>query len=391
MAMRQRSGGVTATLPRHEDFQPKSERKEEAAATVIVIHLPGFVKERIKIAFVQSPRILRVNGERPIQDNRWSRFNEAFPVPENCEVDKIDARFLQGILTITMPKNVISQLRPAGEAKTIQNPTSTPNSTADQPKPQEVAEEIPPPEPTSAKTAPQKAPSPPKLVAEPKLQKEIFPEYTSPLKPAVDPKTQKVQEQIPSTSGFEKRRDEKATTEPKSAGDIPSTSTSTSIEERQRVAWRSQEATTEPKAQKGQDATPPKAASTTTDTQKQMDIDQKSIEKKDKLVKENGKDKGTNEFERVVERNKAKGKEAVQKIAESVMAEKAFLKNIVEKKKGSAETGIRQKGKNLANKKLNEEEKQNLINVGAAVLVIVALGFGVYASYRYSSSGKPKK
>jgi hypothetical protein len=47
MAMRQRSGGVTATLPRqsalpvHEDFQPKSERKEEAAATVIVIHLPG--------------------------------------------------------------------------------------------------------------------------------------------------------------------------------------------------------------------------------------------------------------------------------------------------------------------------------------------------------------
>jgi hypothetical protein len=267
----------------------------------------GFVKERVKITFVQDPRILRVNGERPIQDNRWSRFNEAFPVPENCNVDKIEASFRQGILTITMPKTVISQLRPAEEAKTIQNPSSTPK-----PKPQEVAEEIPPPEPTSAKTAPQKAPSPPKS--------------------AVDPNTQK-----------------------------------------------------------GQDATPPKAASTTTDTQKQMDIYQKSIEKKDKLVKENGKDKETNEFERVVERNKAKGKEAVQKIAESVMAEKTFVKNILEKKKESAETGIRQKVKNLANKKLNEEEKQNLINVGVAVLVIVALGFGGYASYRYSSSAKPEK
>jgi hypothetical protein len=179
----------------------------------------------------------------------------------------------------------------------------------------------------------------------------------------------------------------------KGAGDIPSTSTSTStsIDERQRVAWRSQEATTEPKAQEGQDATPPKAASTTTDTPKQMDIDQKSIEKKDKLVKENGKDKETNEFERVVERNKAKGKEAVQKIAESVMAEKTFVKNILDKKKESAETVIRQKVKNLGNKKLNEEEKQNLINVGVAVLVIVALGFGVYASYRYSSSAKPEK
>jgi hypothetical protein len=129
----------------------------------------------------------------------------------------------------------------------------------------------------------------------------------------------------------------------KGAGDVPSTSTS--IDERQRVAWRSQEATTEPKAQEGQDTTPPKAASTTTDTPKQMDIDQKSIEKKDKLVKENGKDKETNEFERVVERNKAKGK----------------------------------------------EEKQNLRNVGVAVLVIVALGFGGYASYRYSSSAKPEK
>jgi hypothetical protein len=48
MAMRQRSGGVTATLPRqsacslvYEDFQPSSERKEEAAATVILVHLYG--------------------------------------------------------------------------------------------------------------------------------------------------------------------------------------------------------------------------------------------------------------------------------------------------------------------------------------------------------------
>lgn len=172
----------------------------------------------------------------------------------------------------------------------------------------------------------------------------------------------------------------------KGAGDVPSTS----IDERQRAAWSSQKATTEPKAQKGQDATPPKAASTT-DTQKKMDTDQKSREKKDKLVEENGKDKETTEFEKVAERNMAKGKEAVQKIAESVMAEKTFVKNILEKKKESAETGIRQKVKNLTNKKLNDEEKQSLINVGAAVLVIVALGFGAYASYRYSSSGKPEK
>jgi hypothetical protein len=41
--------------------------------------------------------------------------------------------------------------------------------------------------------------------------------------------------------------------------------------------------------------------------------------------------------------------------------------------------------KNLA-EKVNEEEKQMLINVGAAVLVIVALG--VYVSYSYGSAGR---
>jgi hypothetical protein len=166
---------------------------------------------------------------------------------------------------------------------------------------------------------------------------------------------------------------------------------STAIEESQWVlktvqSLSLQKATTEPKSQMGEDATPPKAASTT-DTQKQMNnIDQKSIEKKDALMKEIGK------AEKFMERNMVKGKESVQNIAESAMAE-------MEKKERSSEDFIADKGKgiktvmestnekvkDLTSRRLNEEERQTLVNVGAAVLMIVALGVGAYL-YRHGSS-----
>jgi membrane-associated HD superfamily phosphohydrolase len=153
-----------------------------------------------------------------------------------------------------------------------------------------------------------------------------------------------------------------------------------------------QKATIEPKAQKGEDAIPPKAASTT-DTQKQMNnIDQKSIEKKDALMKEIGK------AENLMERNMVKGKESVQNIAESAMAEMEKKERstedfIAEKGKGmkTAMESAKEKVKDLRSRSLNEEERQTLVNVGVAVLVIVALGVGVYLSYRHSSSGIDEK
>jgi len=99
-----------------------------------------------------------------------------------------------------------------------------------------------------------------------------------------------------------------------------------------------------------------------------------------------------------MERNMVKGKESVQNIAESAMAE-------MEKKERSTEDFIAENGKgiktvmdsakekvkDLRSRSLNEEERQTLVNVGVAVLVIVALGVGVYLSYRHSSSGIDEK
>ncbi|KAJ9183751.1 hypothetical protein P3X46_007563 [Hevea brasiliensis] len=108
MAARTPTGGLTAI--QYEDFKPKSEFKEEEGANILLLHLPAdFHKEQIKIKYVRSSSSIRVVGERPISGNKWSRFNEAFPVSQNCDVQTIQAKLLNGVLTITMPKPTIEQ------------------------------------------------------------------------------------------------------------------------------------------------------------------------------------------------------------------------------------------------------------------------------------------
>ncbi|XP_065871558.1 inactive protein RESTRICTED TEV MOVEMENT 2 [Euphorbia lathyris] len=119
---------ATATATRtiaiqYEDFNPNFEWKEEQASNSLLLHLPEFEKEQMKITYVHSSRVIRVTGEHLISNNKWKRFNRAFPVPENCNVQKIQAKFQTPTLTITLPK-----ISPT--------PTSTPTNPSFIEKPQ---------------------------------------------------------------------------------------------------------------------------------------------------------------------------------------------------------------------------------------------------------------
>ncbi|CAH8306901.1 unnamed protein product [Eruca vesicaria subsp. sativa] len=93
----------------YEDLVPKSEWKDQPEATILTIDLPGFTKEQIKVTYVHTSRMIRVTGERPLGDRRWSRVNEVFTVPQNCLVDKIHGSLKNNALTITMPKETITK------------------------------------------------------------------------------------------------------------------------------------------------------------------------------------------------------------------------------------------------------------------------------------------
>lgn len=77
----------------------------------LCVAFAGFTSDQIRITYVNYTGKVNVSGERPLDSRnyRWSRFNESYSVPPDCEVSKIQAKFADEILTITMPKKSISQ------------------------------------------------------------------------------------------------------------------------------------------------------------------------------------------------------------------------------------------------------------------------------------------
>ncbi|KAD2249702.1 hypothetical protein R6Q59_029185 [Mikania micrantha] len=112
MAMRGRGGRGNPTRPPrliinrvYEEFIPMSERRQEEDHDLLLLYLPGFQKEYIKVT-TEDANIVRIRGERLVSENKWSRFQEDYRAPENCEMRGIRAKFDGGILTITMPRKI---------------------------------------------------------------------------------------------------------------------------------------------------------------------------------------------------------------------------------------------------------------------------------------------
>ncbi|XP_031378727.1 inactive protein RESTRICTED TEV MOVEMENT 2-like [Punica granatum] len=102
MMMATRSEFVDAV---HEDF---TEWTEDAAANVLTVRLPGFKKEQIKVTYDQNPPKMTIRGERPVGSNVMIQFSKDFPIPDNCKINGMKAKFdRRQVLTITMPKNTI--------------------------------------------------------------------------------------------------------------------------------------------------------------------------------------------------------------------------------------------------------------------------------------------
>lgn len=70
----------------------------------------------MKVTYVHSSKMIKITGERPLANRKWSRFNEVFTVPQNCLVDKIHGSFKNNVLTITMPKETITKVAYLPEA-----------------------------------------------------------------------------------------------------------------------------------------------------------------------------------------------------------------------------------------------------------------------------------
>ncbi|KAJ0964096.1 hypothetical protein J5N97_029218 [Dioscorea zingiberensis] len=113
----------------YEPYDPTYQMIEGGEADTLSVHLPGFKKEQIKVQ-VDTFGTLRVNAERPIEGNRWSRVRKDFIVPKNCNVNEIKAKFENGILYVILPKP-ITQTDQVEPVKPIEKPPVTQNQMQD--------------------------------------------------------------------------------------------------------------------------------------------------------------------------------------------------------------------------------------------------------------------
>ena len=86
----------------------------------ITAELPGMEEKDIDVKYADG--VLTINGEKKeekeerrkdyyLSERRFGSFHRSFQVPNGIEADKIDARFKNGVLTVTLPKSAEAQKR----------------------------------------------------------------------------------------------------------------------------------------------------------------------------------------------------------------------------------------------------------------------------------------
>ncbi|CAL0301764.1 unnamed protein product [Lupinus luteus] len=337
--------------PMYENVVPKSEMKEIEEAYLLHIQLPGFTKERIRITFVGTSRMLRVAGERPIVGgNKWSHLDQSYPIPQNCEVQKLQANFEQGILTVTMPKNLKESIPQK----------STTNSDGDK-----------------------KSPSLPSTVKEFVGQKGA----------QRDTPTAQGPNEIPSEPFFREPRPQNVQEESLQKAKIT-------------AAAPKQQTGKSEKIQKEIEAQPTLIVDSIKhiDEKFQEEIRQKTKlatvkkrlsekEEKESVTKKEDKEeyeipyKSRNVEKYMDQMEIFKGKEIMtRKYSPKSSAPKASEKDTIGKGIRQVVASASQILRRIGEGKLNDEEKPLVANIGAAVIVIVALG--AYLSYTFVSSHK---
>ena len=88
-------------------------------AHIFKADLPGLKKEEVKVE-VEEGRVLQISGERNREqeekNDKWhsverssGKFLRRFRLPENAKMDEVKAAMENGVLTVTVPKEVVKK------------------------------------------------------------------------------------------------------------------------------------------------------------------------------------------------------------------------------------------------------------------------------------------
>lgn len=94
-------------------WTPSADLYENDEAYVLEMELPGFSNEDIELTVERN--VLTVTGQRSVQEESedvtfhlrergTTRFSRSFALPRSMDGDAVEARFDNGVLTVTLPK-----------------------------------------------------------------------------------------------------------------------------------------------------------------------------------------------------------------------------------------------------------------------------------------------
>jgi len=106
-------GPEAGTFGRETKFLPESNIVETEKAVEVAVELPGMKAEDVKVEIRENA--LWVTGEKKEEkeekgktfhrvERRAGMFRRVFPLPVEVMEEKVDARFTDGVLKITLPK-----------------------------------------------------------------------------------------------------------------------------------------------------------------------------------------------------------------------------------------------------------------------------------------------
>lgn len=98
---------------------PRVDISEDNANFYITAELPGIPKEQIKVN-ISDDGVLTISGEKKQEEKqegknfyrierRYGMFTRSFTLPENVKRDAINARYENGVLHLTLPKQEPAQ------------------------------------------------------------------------------------------------------------------------------------------------------------------------------------------------------------------------------------------------------------------------------------------
>lgn len=96
-------------------FVPSVNTIEDDKGYIVEVDLPGIDKKDIKVNIDPENRTLTISGERKFKnevkkedyykiESSYGKLMRTFTLPENVDIDKIDAKNENGVLNITIPK-----------------------------------------------------------------------------------------------------------------------------------------------------------------------------------------------------------------------------------------------------------------------------------------------